>query len=251
LATDVLKSTSARSFSNTGTIFRRNNHHLRESSPAPSDTGSTGSRSSFVPAKRKADDSRSYANVAKKGTGQSQSGVSKDFVFYDSLEKAGVSIARAASVIERAESKIELLAENNPFTRVVEDLREALWANNDALRDIVNALRSDPRPDSGNTGYNGKTDKMRTSRPQSTMVTLPFTGTGRNTNARKTTGDTDYETCESDTDMEEDTVLENTPQVEFRKAVRSAERSTLVFNLDMGKVPIMNRRLYRKRLLWP
>jgi len=249
LATDVLRSTSTRSFLNSGILQQNMYHVLRESSPAPSETGSTSSRATSVASKRKADDSRSYANAAKKGVGRSLIETVSDNMFSDSLEKAGVSIARAASVLEKVESKIELLLEDNPFTRIVEDLREAMWSNNEALRELANAVRNDNR---GKLSSGIEQVTVREPEPRRIIgrkppvITLP--ATGKRPATAKSRATIDLETEETDSEMEDETILENTPQVEFRKAVRNAEKSTLMFNLDMGKVPIMNKETMKKKV---
>jgi hypothetical protein len=45
----------------------------------------------------------------------------------------------------------------------------------------------------------------------------------------------------------QDQVQEDPVVKKFKEAIKDAERSTLIFNLDMGKVPIMNRETMNRK----
>ena len=224
-ASDVLRQYSPRKMVG-NTFFATNRFsHLRVPSPADSVRSDFSSRDRSVSRKRKNDDNvgHSYASVASSGPQPANIQVNTQ-VYLDEMYS---EFARAASLCDALGDNISGAPEGTDKSII------AALSNIQEVLKITNSLQ-------------GKllTNIMLTS-PNSQPVQQPMTNLGAIT--KRPRNDTTGKTSATSQVIPPRKVpaAPSTPPVDptvkkFRDAVKEAEKATLVFNLNMGKVPIMN-----------
>jgi hypothetical protein len=225
---DVLRQTSPRKFpSNRYNI-------LRDASPADSlrSDASFRPRSQSVKRKNSGDFSSqpSYANVVNSAQPDSEQEINK-------IEEVSTGICTVRSLCEKASKDLKASSVDPVVSSVFSALNEAILGlsnNQKILLDIYSS--KNPDTTSRNTGNLGEFVTQKRPRQDSNLnsyVDLATLSTRPRTNAP---------------------VLRNTdrqvdPQVKkFKDTVRDAEKSTLVFNLNLGKTPIINQETMSTRV---
>ena len=245
--------------------FARNNSFLSVNRySAIRDTSPADSRSRSPSVKRKAFDS-SYANAAKKNPNSSSNPTSRHAVSappppprvvisQDELEKLDLNSAKIASICEKLHDVILAIPEENPVCPILRDFCSIVHIQNENCKIISDALRcviSDPNigPDSqaANTAAGQSESEMESDTEQlSQMVSLGRLPRSRGPllkSDQRGTQNRGWEplraTQASDTEIGSPAP---TPAAQrFRDLVNEAEKSSVVFNLDMGRVPIINK----------
>lgn len=272
LATDMIRETSARnsrSFTqNRFNLLGNNSEEVRDRSPS---------------VKRKQPDStRSYANVAKKGTGTANSFQNPLFLSIsdsEGLERIDKSIAVVTSLCDKISESISCITD--PVTvKIFHDICGALTALSDAQFEIAQVVKSGkttgysaaPHLSSnlGNTGSlsNNLGSMSGNSGSQAGLQFLNLGNIGnlaknksfrpvayshmRKVSVSSSLRDSAQNMATSEAGDEGDSVSQVGESVpthikKFRDQVKDAERSTLVFNLDMGKTPLMNQQTISKK----
>jgi len=225
-ASDVIRQFSPRK--TIGNTFFSNNrfNNLRASSPADSvrSQSSQGGRSQSL--KRKIDDNvaSSYANIAASGGAPPATAQTKSQVYIDEMFS---EFARAASLCDAVSENIKSTPEgtDKSIIAALNNICEALKITNslqgklltnlamvgpdsqDSSASMTNLGAISKRPRNDVPNRSGAHPQVRSSKPPPAATSAP----------------------------QVDPIVKK-----FREAVKEAEKSTLVFNLNMGKVPIMN-----------
>ena len=249
--------------------FARNNSYIsnnRHDTLCDLSQGESRSRSPSV--KRKANDN-SYANAAKKtivsrnyGAGKTGIVISppppQPVISPENLEIIEVNSAKIASICEKLHDTILAIPEENPICPILRDFCSIFHIQSENSKIMLDAIRKSvcpaPRGQSqdtpGATAASGVSDSEMESdsEPLSQMVSLgripkarnsllPSEERGRQPRSWLPAGGTQA-TRRADTSP--------SPSVDpctqrFRDLVKDAEKSTVIFNLDMGRVPVINR----------
>jgi hypothetical protein len=259
LVTTVLRQLSPRK--TLGTSFFAPNPYtlLREPSPAPSVNSDADFRSRLGSIKRKNNDEVSvlYASIA--AATDSHTGTVPVISMHDPfVDKVNVDVVKVNSLMEKVSNDLGKIEVQPEVACILNELREAvciiaknqgeivnkLTAGNQATTQApalaVSTIRQGPKEgivmtSLGNIAKKQRYDlgpKLLPGSADSSKDWLPAVP------ARK--GKSGVPT--SDPEPEQDPKLKL-----FKESIRDAERSTLVFNLDMGKVPIMNKETISKK----
>ena len=219
-----------------GTAFFTQNRYssFRADSPADSNRSESTNRGRSMSTKRKSDDALSYAAVTGGGPAQYAQAVDSSL-----LEKIQTEIAKVSNMCDKVThdfSKSEAdPALFIPFNGICEALKLIVNVQQDVLTAImltnakqvnlppVGSMLKRPRQDQSH-GF------LLPAHPASGNPFRPATAGGA---GKFTTSKTPVN---SDFDNQVDPTVQK-----FKEAVKEAEKSTLIFNLNMGKVPIMNK----------
>ena len=218
-ASDVLRQLSPRKVIGTSFFTGNRFNSLRDISPAASTRSISSIRDRSVSAKRKHDESASYSAVAG-GGGREQVGIPLR-IHADVLN---TKLAKVRSVCDQAASAISVDNVDPAIVAIFGNILEALQLTCDLQADIISNL---PGSDKGNAQYSGVVPKK--SRQDSNLVLTQKTQVNplvppRIVQSRQVADNEDVD-----------------PRIfKFRESVKQAEKSTLLLNLDLGKVPIMN-----------
>ena len=226
-ASDVLRQLSPRKTIGTSFFSGNRFNALRDRSPSLSIRSTSSVRDRSISGKRKANEeplSYAAATSLSSGTPWYSSGTP----CFDSTEALNVKLVKIRSVCDEAASELARSVNDPGIISVFGNIIDALHLTCDLQNDIINSMNVSATavsaisiPTSG-----GPPKKMRPDtnsgknnfRP-SQLPVAPRVQKGKNT-----------------TDSEEvDPVL-----FKFREAVKNAEKSSLLLNLDLGRVPIMN-----------
>ena len=172
----------------------------------------------------------------------------------DELEKLDLNSAKIASICEKLHDVILAISEENPVCPILRDFCSIVHIQNENCKIILDALRSaisDPSvgPDcqAANTAAGQSESEMESDTEQlSQMVSL-----GRLPRARgpllksdqRGTQNREWEPLRATltSDKENGSPAPTPAAQRFRDLVNEAEKSLVVFNLDMGRVPIINK----------
>lgn len=222
-ASDLLRETSPRKTIG-NTFFTANRFsHLRDDSPIRTN----GSRNRSLSQKRKDTEDLSYLNAAKRSLPFGEP--SKEKFDPELFETTSLNIAKVSSICDKIFKELEPVTENPAIVQALRDLGESIRLVN-ANQSVILKHLSAPcaqaqipdRPTQNGT------------RPQNDMVPL---GSLRN-RLRAHVPASNLAEEPPVVDLEEDQASKAAKS--FCNAVRDAEKSTLIFNLNMGTVPIMN-----------
>jgi hypothetical protein len=170
--------------------------------------------------KRKLDDTVSYAHVTSLMPASSGSPASGNFIPSDKIEEMSTNIATVSSLCEKMDKVMESEPESELKTVLV-DMSKAIRLLNNNQQVIVKS-QTQPVISPNNTG----------------TVNMVSLGTIPKRNRRSKTR----------LWIPPPTPTVVRPEVKkFRDAVARAENSTLIFNLNMGRVPIMNQETMSNR----
>ena len=218
-ATTVLRQLSPRKTIGTSFFTANRFNHLRDSSPANS-----VARSRSISQKRKNSDEVSYASKAKQSLSFSQSLSTCS----SELEKAEIEIAKVKSVCDKVGSAIVEKDIYPELAAIFGDICEAIRTLSDTQSTIVSALHA--ALPSGKVPAKEQLKPVPPTRDQGAVNKKPRQELGAH-------GGDDDDITDYDYTIPEEV---NSELKRFKDAVKDAEKSTLIFNLDMGKVPIMN-----------
>jgi hypothetical protein len=171
--------------------------------------------------KRKLDDQVSYASVAAPG-----SGTARSFVMpIEKIELINTNIASVTSLCEKMETAISAAPEN-PLNAILTDVSAAIKLLNTNHTEIMThqvQAASEPAPACEMVNLGTIPKRNRVLSQAAAFEGNVFPPTARPPPPRPVAADNVR------------------PEVKkFRDAVANAEKSTLIFNLDMGRIPIMN-----------
>ena len=214
-ASALLKQISPRN--NTGNQFFSNNRyqHLRGNSPSPYD-GNDKNRSRSQSVKRKNADEVSYASVP----GASLAPVNP-ICPTSVVEEATVDIAKVNSLCDKIASEISVTTSDPAVISVFGDLCEAIRLITKTQESFLSSVK-------------GKDRQVNSEINLFSLGTLPKKAR-QDISSRDpsiTTGRSQGESVSKEVDP---------IKKRFADAVKEAEKSTLIFNLNMGTVPIMNK----------
>ena len=258
----ILKGSSANFARNNPPTQNNRYSALRDLSPSDA-------RSRSPSVKRKAIDN-TYANAAKKSLTVSNSApgfvgirVSPPTpvaaISAENLEIIEVNSAKVASICEKLHESILAIPEENPVCPILRDFCSLFHIQSENTKIIVEALRkvvipvnsvSEHDTAGAYTAHGVSDSEMESdSEPYSQMVSLgalpkarnsllPSQQRGRQPRGWAPANDTAHAT-RTDTSPAPPPL---DPGVQkFRDLVQNAEKSTVIFNLDMGRVPVINR----------
>ena len=212
-AADLLRQNSPRKFASASNRFS----FLRDESPAPGSDSGRRFRSPSV--KRKPDDNLSYSFVAGKNLSHGTPPQDNS----QALELVSINAAKVTSLCEKVKTELSTLGAEPEICTIFNDLCEAIRCINDSQRHLADSKYSFSQPSSNPA----PPKKVK----QSSTTGIPAPASNSSTQPHSEV-----------TEPEEDAERRN-----FREAVKEAEKSTLIFNLDMGKVPIMNKETISKK----
>ena len=258
MASTFLRDSSASFARNKSFISANRFNELRDASPV-------GSRSRSPSTKRKSDNS--YANVAKKsfpnvrGPQAAKVIVTKTvpcFISAESVELLEVNSAKVASICEKLHDSILAIPEENPVCPILRHFCEIFHIQNENSKIVTEALRKAVAVADNSTESDtmvSESDVESEAEPPSQMRSLGTIPKSRNRlfppnnpdqprdwapardsrsavpRSRAASGSNDHSPSPS-----------VTPSLQrFRDLVNNAEKSTAVFNLDMGRVPLINK----------
>ena len=264
LASDLMRGNSARNSANFPALANNRFSSLRDSSPL-----STRSRSPSTKRKQ-IDESSSYAAAAKKR--QTLSALSQKTpapkpvlhsvtISSENLEILEINSAKVASICEKLHCSILAIPEENPVCPILRDFCEIIHAHNTSHNIIAAALRSSippPPPSQGSEAHPPETsdtcEGSESEMESDTGAQFNFVSLGALPKQRKLLPSARY----SRSDWQPSQPSQSTPNpqlvqadrvrvpdlpdeiLHFRECIKDAEKSTLLFNLDMGRVPIIN-----------
>ena len=219
-AADLLRQGSPRKFASNSNRFAS----IRDESPAPGNGNGRRFRSPSV--KRKNDDAVSYSDMVSIGLPPSQ--VPSQQVNNELLDMIGVNTAKVTSLCEKVQGELVTLGAEPEICTIFTDLCEAIRCINDSQKRLAESQGNPPATLVSQVQAPPKRVKQVTGSGNPTSILVDITRPSPAAN----------------------TVTESKEEADhrrFREAVKDAERSTLVFNLNMGKVPIMNRETISKK----
>ena len=238
LASDVLRRNAPRE--TIGQTFSHRNRYekLRENSPAPALRVRTDSVSSQ---KRKVcDDVLSFQdlNAAK------VSRVEKDDD--EEVAKLESKMSKVGTMCGKLITTVQQLDMNDSLRAVIADLIETVRISNEVQEEVHNRYKD--RKECSHTC--GKDSQYVTMWDSSDFpVPAPAANTVSNNSRKKPSGGLVQMSSASGTASGKSIFLQKPAETEeekklrkFGEAIKDAERSTLCFNLDMGNVPIMNKK---------
>ena len=257
MASAVLRDSSARS-----NLFANRNrfNHL-------SNVSQFDSRARSPSVKRKLNDG-SYANVARNSLPYPQSRkntvpviacVPPVIISSENLEKLELNAAKVESICEKLHESILAIPEENPVCPILRQFCEIFHIHNENNKIMAEAFRSalasPVMPDAAAAAAAVSDSEMESdSEPASQMVSLGalpkarnslFAGNRPSRQDRVRASDSRDNSAGDRTGAGRDRNDRSptpTPSVQrFRDLVKDAEKSTVVFNLDMGRVPLINR----------
>ena len=247
--------------------FARNNSFLSVNrfnairDPSPADSCS---RSPSV--KRKANES-SYANAAKKSANPGSKHNNRNIfpnpslllpprvlVTQDNLEKLDLNSAKIASICEKLHTSILAIPEENPVCPILRDFCEIMHIQNENCKIMSDAFRSaisEPDVSSDSQAANMAAGLSESEMESDTEQFSQMVSLGRLPRARGTMlpgnqrggQNRSWEPMRATQNPDSD---DRSPALtpadqRFRDLVSEAEKSSLIFNLDMGRVPLINK----------
>ena len=222
-ASDILRQLSPRKVIGTSFFSSNRFNNLREPSPAASVRSVSSVRERSVSSKRKAsDDALSYAAIT--GSGQTTDQVNQFL-----MDSMNVKLAMVRSACEGATAGLQSDKLDPSVIPIFQIILEALRVTSDLQADLISHLgksHSKSHSQSAVPSYNYTGVISKRQRPDGNPP--PFqVNSQKAPRIQKSNVPVDNEGVD--------------PTVQkFREAVRNAEKSSLLLNLDLGKVPIMN-----------
>ena len=214
-AADLLRQNSPRKFVSSSNRFS----FLRDESPAPGNDGGRRFRSPSV--KRKPDEQVSYSSMVSKNLPEQN----VSLVQSQALEQVGINTAKVTSLCEKVQSELVSLGAEPEICTIFTDLCEAIRCINDSQKRLSD-LHSE----------------------NSHRLNIPLSAPPKRVKQSSATGsDVPILVDISRSQLQVSESDEEAELRRFKEAVKDAERSTLIFNLDMGKVPIMNQETISKK----
>ena len=234
-ATNAIRQFSPRKTIGT-TFFTANRFRsLRDSSPADSLRGTSTNRDRSVSSKRKSDDTLSYAAV----TGSGPVATSDPLIDPELLDKIQTDIVKVSNMCDKASHDFSKSGVDPaifiPFNGICEAVKLIVNVQEGMLEALLRANKSQVSQQRSGAFPSGAFPK----RPRKEATQVPVFVNLRKTAPPKAptksaAGQADQGESEFDNQVDP-TVMK------FKEAVKEAEKSTLIFNLNMGKVPIMNK----------
>ena len=220
-ASEALKVISPRKFlGNTLNVSNRFSQ-LRNHSPADS------SRHRSVSTKRKVSYESSYAAAAARNLEESMDS--------EVSSMTGINLAKVSSLCDKLSSGIETSGCEPNLQVILMDIAEAIKLTNSVQQDLFNAR-----------GSSASQTRTNTQAAVSNLVSLGAvpkrlkTNTLRDSSTVNTVSQISYAAGTNQVPVAAPASLDSPELANFKETVREAEKSTLVFNLDMGTVPLMN-----------
>ena len=191
---------------------------LRDSSPGPSSNSFQHQRNRSVSGKRKMSNDMSYASATSQN-------LPREFLPLDS--QVSDNLVRVNSLCDKIAGDIGGLSCDTSIILILGQINESIRLTNEIQRDFLLAVQSNQANTNRiTTGTLSK--KYRTESNASISRSQPVVKTTSTANSHFRSESVQSRNQES------------TEQSRFKDAVKEAEKSTLIFNLNMGNVPIMN-----------
>jgi hypothetical protein len=238
LATAALRQLSPRK--TIGTAFCSNMFaSLRDVSPAPSVSSENDFRPRAQSVKRKNDDSQglTYAMVSSgAGSGSDPADAIQIPSGFDT-EKVTVEITKVKSLCSIVTDDLRKVDIPPEVACVLNNLCEAISGLSSVQETICHALgkQKTSQPKQAESGWVTIGNISKKQRPNDQRLLPEVTRSGEPWKPANPTIQVTSNPAQVD------------PAAKFKEAIKEAEKSTLVFNLDMGKVPIMNRETMNKK----
>ena len=213
-AADLLRQNSPRKYNSNSNRFA----FLRDESPAP---GTENRRFRSPSTKRKPDDQASYAAMVSKGipTGADSQ------VDSLTLDLIGVNTAKVTSLCDKVKTELTTLGAEPEICTIFTDLCDAIRCINESQRSLATSLLGKPALKETLSQIPPKRLKPSAQSGSDAPVLVDIS-----------------KVSPSPAESQEEGDIRR-----FREAVKDAEKSTLIFNLNMGKVPIMNHETISKK----
>ena len=201
--------------------------HLRSFSPADSMRSSSTNRGRSVSTKRKFDDMPSYASIV----GGNDAAAYEPILQKEYLDSIQTNIVKVSNMCDKVIHDFSKSGVDPalfiPFNGICEALKLIVTVQEEVLNAITITSASQVHQGQ-NSRYIATSKRPRSDNP-----------TGGNYNAFFT-GSSGSRAPPAQRQPAQDTQVDPVVQ-KFKEAVKEAEKSTLIFNLNMGKVPIMNK----------
>ena len=220
-ASEALKVISPRKFLGNTLNLSNRFSQLRNHSPADS------SRHRSVSTKRKVSYESSYAAAAARNLEESMDS--------EVSSMTGINLAKVSSLCDKLSSGIETSGCEPNLQVILMDIAEAIKLTNSVQQDLFNAR-----------GSSASQTRTNTQAAVSNLVSLGAvpkrlkTNTLRDSSTDNTVSQFSYAAGTNQVPVAAPASLDSPELANFKETVREAEKSTLVFNLDMGTVPLMN-----------
>ena len=217
-ASDLLRQGSPRKYGSNSNRFA----NLRDESPSAGNNSGRRFRSPSV--KRKTDETVSYANVASSGLPQVT--ITNDNSQF--LESLMVNTAKVTSLCEKVQGELVTLGAEPEICTIFTDLCEAVRCINDSQIRLAERQYGENAPSPTFSQVPSKRFKQTSNlgKPPTQLVDIS----------------TIIPTVQTVTETKEEG-----DRRRFKEIVKDAEKSTLIFNLNMGTVPIMNMETISKK----
>jgi hypothetical protein len=187
--------------------------------------------------KRKSEEGRSYAEAAVSNLVQGRE-QEQNLESTSKLEEMSVEVSKVSSICDKVSSALEPLEIDSKLKEVLLDLNQAVRGLSNMQEQIVKAkiIRASSSTSEQNTQSSTREVVEMVSlgnvakKPRQVPVPAPA-NTQRNTLTIPSITPRGVRAMSEHDDPE---------RTKFHEAVKAAENSTLIFNLDLGRVPIMN-----------
>jgi hypothetical protein len=253
LATAALRQLSPRKTIGTSYYTPNQFHVLREPSPANSVSSDSDFRSRSGSVKRKIDEFNaiSYASITS-GCNEAGTPVITVTDPEPDVEQVNLGVVKVKSLMEKVDSELKNSDIPPAIACIFNDLKEAVGIVAENQATIANkvfskqVITAPPAPqiqarrNSGNMVSLGNVAKKQRQELGPKLLPDPA-GRGGQWVPAIQSGSKVLTSAVSSGSVEENKTEK------FRESIRDAERSTLIFNLDMGKVPIMNKETINKK----
>ena len=218
-AADLLRQSSPRKFGS------NRFSSLRDDSPAPQ-ASDNGRRFRSPSVKRKPEEGASYSSVVSGGSSQ----VTDSSTHTHTMEQIECNTAKVNSLCEKVQTGLINTGAEPAICALFTDLCEAIKCINESQRMLADA-------------------KIGKKAPQEIFLQAPAKKVKQNIGPSNYSSDGKAPILVNITPPapEVTETKEEADRRRFKDAVKDAERSTLLFNLNMGRVPIMNRETISKK----
>ena len=220
-AADLLRQNSPRKFLNASSRFAS----LRDESPAPGNDSSRRFRSPSV--KRKPDEPISYSSMVSKSLPSN----STPLIDPQTVEQVGINTAKVTSLIDKVKSELVSTGALPEIINIFSDICEAIKCVNDSQQLLISSKNGSAQFQPGAHPAPPKKVKQNSQSSSQAPVLVDISLSHSQPPPQPEVAETQ----------------EEARRRKFKESVKEAERSTLIFNLDMGKVPLMNQETISKK----
>jgi hypothetical protein len=250
-ASDILRKTAPRETLGQTFLHTNRYEHLRESSPAPSARQRSDSAASILSQKRKGDEDFfcDESNTNKSKVSRLDCDEEEQLVILDSkISKVSTLCGKMYTVVQQQQLQVD-----DPLRSLLADLIEAVKVTNEVQSELSGKYKSVRL---------GQLELSENQQQQAVAISYSSVAAGGSKNTKNSNGG--KETVSGSRKLPKEGLvpiisgdkgktISSQPKIKpveteeekkvrrFGEAICDAERSTLIFNLNMGNVPLMNK----------